>query len=224
MVSRIGHSPPQGQLSLAEAIDSVCEAFEAAWQGDARPELDAFVERVSEPGRAELLIELVALEVVYRRQRGERPALSDYASRYPEALGRLAREIEWPSDSERCSVGSTVPEESNTPAGPPAGPAAALDPLRPADHMGRYHLIERVGRGGFGEVWRGFDPQLKRTVAIKVPRIDRHGPGSVDEFLREGRKLAALRHPGIVAVYDVGEAAGRCFIVSEFVEGGTLED
>lgn len=86
--------------------------------------------------------------------------------------------------------------------------------------LGRYELKEMIGSGGFGQVWLGYDPQLKRRVAIKVPRPDRLV--SADRFLEEAQKVAQLRHPGIVPVYDVGRDGDWCFIVSDYIHGGNL--
>ena len=91
--------------------------------------------------------------------------------------------------------------------------------------LGRYRLDEVVGTGGFGQVWKGFDPELQRTVAIKVPRLDRlASSGQADKFLAEARKVAQLRHTGIVPVHDVGRDGEWCFIVSDFIECGSLAE
>ena len=89
--------------------------------------------------------------------------------------------------------------------------------------LGRYRLDALIGAGGFGQVWKGFDPELQRTVAIKIPRSGRFGsPQQAARFLDEARKIAQLRHPGIVPVHDVGRDGDYCYIVSEFIEGGDL--
>jgi tetratricopeptide (TPR) repeat protein len=87
--------------------------------------------------------------------------------------------------------------------------------------FGRYRLVQQIGAGGFGLVFRGWDPELQREVAIKVPRADRTDEAN---FLTEGRAVARLRHPGIVQVFDVGTTeSGDCYLVSEFIEGESLE-
>jgi len=88
--------------------------------------------------------------------------------------------------------------------------------------LGKYRLETRLGVGGFGEVWKAFDPALERFVAIKIPRPERLG--SYSRFIDEARKIARLRHPGIVTVYDFGRDGEICFIVTELVDGGSLAD
>ncbi len=87
----------------------------------------------------------------------------------------------------------------------------------------RYRLDERIAVGGFAEVWRAFDTELRRIVAVKIPRASRIG--TQDIFLTEARWVARLRHPAIAAVHDVGTDGDNClFIVSEFMDGGSLAD
>jgi hypothetical protein len=88
--------------------------------------------------------------------------------------------------------------------------------------LGRYFLESLLGTGGFGQVWKAFDPQLKRPVALKIPRRDKLA--APDHFLAEAQKVARLRHPGIVPVHDVGSQESVFYIVSEFIEGGSLAD
>jgi len=93
------------------------------------------------------------------------------------------------------------------------------------NHLGRYRLDELVGAGGFGQVWRGFDSELHRAVAIKIPRPDRVStPERIERFIEEARRVAQLKHPGIVPVHDVGREDGFCFIVSDFIEGQNLAE
>lgn len=92
-------------------------------------------------------------------------------------------------------------------------------------YIGRYKVIEEVGRGGMGIVYRGEDPVLARPVAIKVlpPKKTAHKK-AVQRFLREARVSARLDHPNIVKVYDVGEEDNIYHIVMEYVDGRGLRD
>src|SRR5262245_29981364 len=91
--------------------------------------------------------------------------------------------------------------------------------------LGKFELIEAIGSGAFGTVYKARDRRLDRTVAIKVPRSGHLADcADLDRFLREARSVARLRHPAIVPVHDVGEHEGVPYLVSEFVQGLTLTD
>ena len=91
--------------------------------------------------------------------------------------------------------------------------------------LGKFELIEAIGSGAFGTVYKARDPRLDRTVAIKVPRSGHLADlADLDRFLREARSVARLRHPAIVPVHDVGEHEGVPYLVSDFVQGLTLTD
>ena len=88
--------------------------------------------------------------------------------------------------------------------------------------LGHFELIEQMGVGSFGCVWRARDTELDRTVAVKIPRKDKLDPAESEQFLREARAAAQLRHPNIVSVHEVGREADAVFIVSDYVDGVTL--
>lgn len=86
----------------------------------------------------------------------------------------------------------------------------------------RYDLLEKIGTGGFAEVWKAKDKKLGRTVAVKKLVVD--DVQSIERFRREALLIAGLNHRNIVAVYDVGDSADGLWIAMEYVEGGTLRD
>ena len=91
--------------------------------------------------------------------------------------------------------------------------------------LGRYQIVERLGQGGMGVVWRARDPRLDREVALKVVRDGALGEGDARRrFLAEARALSRLMHPGIATLFDLDAEGGQDFIVMEFVPGGTLAD
>jgi WD40 repeat protein len=91
--------------------------------------------------------------------------------------------------------------------------------------LGRFELLEVLGTGGFGTVYKARDSKLDRLVALKVPRAGLLAtPDQLDRFLREARSAARLRHPHIVPLFEVGEAEHIPFLVSAFVPGLTLAD
>jgi WD40 repeat protein/tRNA A-37 threonylcarbamoyl transferase component Bud32 len=91
--------------------------------------------------------------------------------------------------------------------------------------LGKFELIDVLGHGAFGTVYKARDPELDRTVALKVPRAGNlAGAQERDRFLREARSAAQLRHPSIVTVHEVGQVDGVPFLVSDFIQGVTLTD
>lgn len=114
----------------------------------------------------------------------------------------------------------TNPIEETGDRGDVRGPAPHVDETLPVA-FGRYVVQRILGSGGFGHVLMAHDPELDRRVAIKIPvrKINRE---EIDRFLQEARRLARLRHPGIVTVYDVGVQDGRGYIVCDLLQGKTI--
>ncbi len=115
--------------------------------------------------------------------------------------------------------GPTLPAPSASRATP------APDPRDRAGHpFGRYRLLDEIGRGGMGVVWRAWDTNLRREVALKQILVRERGEEAyVQRFVREAQLAARLRHPGIVAVHDVGVHQGQHFFTTDFIPGRSLE-
>src|SRR5579871_6943346 len=98
-------------------------------------------------------------------------------------------------------------------------------PLAADTKLGPYEIIAPLGAGGMGEVYRARDSRLDRTVAIKIlPEEFAADTERVRRFEQESRSVAALNHPNIIAIYDVGAQDGVRFLVTEFLEGKTLRE
>src|SRR5580698_5266159 len=120
----------------------------------------------------------------------------------------------------------------NAAAGPPpsgAGdglPDDLIDIAAPAEvakKLPQFEILELLGRGGMGVVYKARQVQLDRIVALKIlPPVDALSPDFVARFTREARSLAKLSHPNIVNVHDFGESGGLYYIIMEFVEGANL--
>lgn len=90
--------------------------------------------------------------------------------------------------------------------------------------VGGYEIAEEIGKGGMAVVYRAYQPQLERWVAVKVMHAAETGREEfLARFRREAKAIAALRHPNILTVYDYGEEEGVAYIVMEYVPGGTLK-
>ncbi|MBI3267408.1 MAG: protein kinase [Planctomycetes bacterium] len=115
--------------------------------------------------------------------------------------------------------------------GPRTLPAAPTEPgERPAPErdgtpFGRYRLLSVLGVGGMGVVWKAWDSQLQRLVALKQVRRDvGSGNDGAERFLREARLAAGLRHPNVIAVHDVGTIDGKDYLTMDYIEGKTFSD
>jgi serine/threonine protein kinase len=134
----------------------------------------------------------------------ERPDLRDELRTRIEALEATAW-LEKPSDDD------DPPDCDEEPPAPGA----------PRVFSGRYRLDSIIAEGGFAQVWKATDLELKRVVAVKIPKPSRLESSTA--FLAEAQRVARLKHDRIVAVHDVGREKDACFIVSEYVEGGSLK-
>src|SRR5688572_32932424 len=97
--------------------------------------------------------------------------------------------------------------------------------LEPGTRLGSYEVLDGIGAGGMGEVYRARDPVLQRDVAIKIVRSDVcHHPDSLARLRREARALAALNHPHVATLHELAEFGGTCGLVMELVDGDTLAE
>jgi eukaryotic-like serine/threonine-protein kinase len=153
------------------------------------------------------------------------------SARFP-ALGcrelAYGRRTQDPVESPRTLVHSRSPRE---PPDQPGGPrrriaGGAIRAARPADEaseqlvLGRYRLLERLGRGGFGEVWSAHDELLHRDVAVK--RVWLGPEGDSERASREALAAARLAHPAIVALYEACAVEDAFYLISELIDGQTL--
>lgn len=185
--------PSGGSLADSLEINRLCDEFEAAWKAGPRPNIAAFLRRVSARLRDPLLWELIALDQDYRRKAGERPTPADYQPYLPTTAGR------------------------NPPFRRPS------DSLPLPTTLGEYELTDRIASGGMGTVYRGLHRRMHRTVAVKVlPAAFGATDEARLRFERETRITALLSHPNVVTAYDAREDAGVCYLVTEYQPGGDL--
>lgn len=155
------------------------------------------------------------------------PALTPNADQSDAMKGGSSPELPAGAASRSAAkpVAETAAYDNQPSAGAEPQTSAAGAPHSPdiPTTLGRFKINGVLGTGGFGTVYLGFDDRLKRSVAIKVPTQVLSGV-ELDRFLEEARRLAQLRHPGIVTVFDVNEFEGRCYIVSDFLNGLSLSE
>src|SRR4051812_8285324 len=100
--------------------------------------------------------------------------------------------------------------------------ARARARLSPGATIGRYVVLDELGAGGMGVVYKAYDPELERPIALKLLHEEGRSGAFRERLLREAQALARLSHPHVVAIHDVGTFGESVFIAMEFVEGKTL--
>lgn len=192
--------------SFDDEIDVICDDFEHELAAGRRPQIDEFVQRASPSRRAQLYGELVAISGDYRLWFLAEENFPGYAND-PGQVNDLS--IDTARQHETVDSASSGEIEIHA---APAGPVVA-----------HYELIEKIGAGVFGTVWKARDPRLERIVAVKVARIFPGHDAEYERFLREARIAAQLSHPGIINVHEAGRTSEVFYIVSKFVEGVVLD-
>jgi serine/threonine protein kinase len=199
---------------LQEAV----RRFEQEWSQGKRPAIANYLSQEGAERRA-LLIELVHTELELRLKAREPVRAEDYLAAYPELAGDPFLAEQLIATEAECREAFLDGSDPDTSTKLNADLQQEFAPIR----LGRYELVEIVGEGSFGVVYRATDTELGRFVAVKVPRPGRLAtPQDADRFLREARVTAKLSHPGIVQVHDAGRIGDRLFLVCEFVAGTTL--
>jgi hypothetical protein len=121
---------------------------------------------------------------------------------------------------------AAIPDQTIAGFNQPAGPSEPSDKSQaPLKRIAGYEVLEEIGRGGMGVVYKAQDQRLKRTVALKVILSGGHaGETELARFQTEAESVARLKHPNFVQIYEVGSDAGLPFLALEYCAGGSLED
>ncbi len=143
-------------------------------------------------------------------------------------LKAVSRLVQPDSDLEQqirkaAMIGPTVWSEQAT-QGPPRSPCGQSQPDElPGRQLGQYELLERIGRGGMGTVYKALHMRLKRYVAVKLLPKDRvRDPQAVVRFFREMEAVGRLDHPHLVRAHDAGDADGQPYLAMEYLDGADL--
>jgi serine/threonine protein kinase len=214
--------------SVLARIEEVCERFEAAARDGKRPRVEDYLGDIPEPERTALERELRASEALLRARQGPNLNLDQFITNLADSGLMSVQEI-------RAFL-----ESQPSAASPPDGNTLAqaliqhgrltpfqADAVRRGDTktliLGNYVVLDQLGRGGMGQIFKALHRRMDRMVALKtLPTTLTENQEAVTRFHREVKAAAKLSHPNIVTAHDSDEAKGIHYLVMEYVEGSDL--
>ncbi|QDT05665.1 Serine/threonine-protein kinase PknB [Rubripirellula lacrimiformis] len=193
-------------IEALERIDDLCADFEQRWIANDPPSIESLLAPdIPANQRDALLAELILLDLDYRRRRGETPSKQEYMDRFPDQAQAI--------------------HDAWNDGGKPTGAFVPPSVQQMADLLPSLQIMELIGAGGMGAVYKARQEGLDRIVAVKIlPQEFGHDVKFALRFTREARTLAKLNHPNIVALYEFGNVADTYYFLMEYVEGSTLRD
>jgi serine/threonine-protein kinase len=185
-------------IDLELRIDQICDAFELSYQRNENPRIEDFLDDSLGEVKSQLM-ELLMVELSYRKKAGDTPRFDEYATRFPE----------------HSDVLQQLSDAFNT---------VVVSPFLAPPAIENLESFSFLGAGSFGSVWKAWDTRLCRFVAIKTPIRNVHTRMDRELMQREAQIVAQTRHPHVVPVHSAGEKEGRLYIVYDFISGVTLQE
>jgi tetratricopeptide (TPR) repeat protein/tRNA A-37 threonylcarbamoyl transferase component Bud32 len=204
-------------------LEAILDEQRNAWDSGDRPSTEAFLDRYPAlRDDAEAAVDLIYHEFLIRRSLGESPDPAEFLARFPDwsvaLLGQFAVD-----EAMQTATQSTV-RLTNADASPePVTDDPAPSSTAPWPSIDGYELLEELGRGAMGVVYKARERRLNRLVALKtISESAFASPAQRQRFLAEAEAIARVRHPHIIPIHAVGEERGQPYISLEYAEGGSL--
>jgi len=203
---------------IVEVIDRLCDEFEAALQQDDQPVVEDFLLRVPREHQTALRRELIGLEQDHRLAQGQSSKPIVHKSRIDKETDAIRGGFasEKLTSKELVVLHEMVARQSST---------EPVAPLTNGEAFGDYEIVDVLGRGGMGVVYRAYHRKTSRSVALKmILRGVSESEEAIARFRNEAKSAAQLNHPNIVPVYDVGEFNGQHYFSMALVDGESLSE
>jgi serine/threonine protein kinase/WD40 repeat protein len=196
------------------------------WQQGAPVRAEAYLKKYAFlRNNSENVVDLIYSEYLLHEEAGEKPVIEEYVLRFPEYANELRTQI----GLHGAMASWSMPDHATSSSEVPSSHAAAA-PDREASLRGQgpsipgFDILDVIGRGGMGVVYKARQVRLKRIVALKMLLAGGHaGREQLARFRTEAEAAARLHHPNIVEIYEVGDVDGRPFLVLEYVADGNLK-
>ncbi|MDF1747071.1 MAG: serine/threonine-protein kinase, partial [Gimesia sp.] len=210
------HNSPS--IESLKRIDALCDQFETARKSDQSPQIEHFLSLVPEKDRDLLFKSLLKIQLEFHSESTFDSIEKDLTQRFPDKTDIIIPLVAIAKTRQQALAESGSESE-------PVQTGAFKQADQHPDTIDRFQIESILGEGGFGTVYKAFDPRLKRTVALKVPlaatlKTEEH----LNRFVREAQIAAVLHHPAICPIYEVEYDRELPFIVMKFVEGSTMAD
>lgn len=207
-------SAPRPGTGLDAIRERLCADLIERWNRGERVPVEAYLRQHPELESGECALELILTEAVLRQERGESAPMEEYIWRFPRFEDSLRRHF---------LLMANLSADTVTRAPTVASPRVSVALGSAVPTVPGFDIIEQIGRGGMGVVYKAREVSLGRHVALKLLRDDHTAaPDRLARFLREARTASALNHPCICTVHSLNERDGRPYIVMELIEGVTL--
>ncbi len=199
----------ESDLATIRQVNRLCDQFESACQSEEAPQIDGYLEGIPQDVLQAVVPQLVALEIDYRKMRGELPVANEYSSRFevldPQWLDQLCT---LSKEADSTTIESNQKDTASR--------------LPPGTHLGDYVIGPLLGTGGMGAVYQATHVPMQRQVALKVIRGQATSSLSLKRFRQEVFAAARLSHPNVVRAYDAGEHEGLYYLAMELIDGEDL--